>query len=135
MHPTPISEDTGALYSPKLKEAMEQIQKILKANDIAGLCILYDRGFGEFLNHLETSNSVFFYEQTQDGLAVRFRSKLEDFGGDREAQRKATEYSVGYLRICLDIMAMQTIVYKQVYNHISQRMDIEHSGPGLTTCQ
>ncbi len=128
-----LSEDNGLPYSPKLKEVSAQINKILKDNDVAGLCILYTRGFGEFLNHLETRESVFRYEHLPEGLALRFKSKLEDFNGDVDAQMRATEYSVGYLRIVLDIMKIHMDMYGQVYNEVSKSMEIEHGTGILTT--
>lgn len=69
----------------KLLRARAEIQEILNRYDIAGLVVLHAAPHSaEVINHLEPSYSVM--KVAKDGK-VTIRSKLEDYNGDREAQR------------------------------------------------
>lgn len=68
-------------YSPKLKEAMEEVKAILKKHDIAAFVVLHDpRGYTEFLNHITPSYSCVKHHP----MGFRIRARLEeDFNGDK----------------------------------------------------
>ena len=59
-------------YSPKLKKAMQQIEAILKENDIAGFVVLHTPGHSEFLNHVTTSYSCAKIQP--DGIHLKLNS-------------------------------------------------------------
>ena len=69
-------------YSPKLKNIMEQIKKILKDNDVAAFVVIHENGFSEFINHVETSLSAVKISDT--GLHVKL--KKNDPNADKIAQ-------------------------------------------------
>lgn len=119
------------LFSPKLKEAAEEIKAILNKHDIAGTVFLYDTGFGEYINHIETTKSVISIEEDPDsdgnGFGIRFRTLLEDFNGDQKAQIESTEYSIGMLKIFMEMMAHTFNMYQGVYDAAANCLKIEHS--------
>lgn len=70
-------------YSPKLKKAAEEIKKILKENDIAGVVILHTPGYGEYVLNLSPTYSCVKVSPQGE---IRAKAKLqEDFNGDKEA--------------------------------------------------
>jgi hypothetical protein len=101
--------------SPKLKEAMSQIQSICREYDIAGHIVLCDgKGESEFALYLNPTWSVAFLEGSG---RIRFRSKLEDFGGDRDRQERNTAMTVNTIVHLRDQMA---IGYKSFHTLIEQ---------------
>lgn len=80
-------------YSPKLKMAMEDIKAICNKYDIGAFVIIHTPGYTEFLNKLDPSYSCI----TVNGDEVHFRSKLDDYNGDKAAWEKKTTESVNLL--------------------------------------
>lgn len=109
--------------SKKLQLAMSEIKEILQRHDIAGYVVLYESHLSAYLLEITPSWGVTF---VQDG-GIRFRSKLEDFAGDRNAQRKATELSVGMLRHFADLTMRDASVFETILRELNRRLDIEHS--------
>ena len=66
-------------YSPKLKQAMEEIKKIIKENDIAGFVLLHTPGYSEFLNAVSPSYSC---AKIEDGQ-IKFRIKTSEIGKEK----------------------------------------------------
>ena len=78
-------------FSPKLKEAMEEIKGILNKHDIAAFIVLHDVGFSEYLCKIDTSYSCCFFDGDN---ALRVRAKSADYaGGAEERNRKIAETS------------------------------------------
>jgi hypothetical protein len=61
-------------YSPKLKNAMEEIKAVLKKHDIGASVILHTPGFTEYLNHIDTSYSCLTFEGDQLRIQTKGRS-------------------------------------------------------------
>jgi len=112
-------------YSPKLKIAMAEINVILNNHDIAGLVFLYDDHKGEYLTKVNTTQSVMSLE----GNALRFRSKLEDFGFDATRKLKADTYSIAMVRQLIDMMAMVTGHLNPLYDRLNKIFEIDHFDP------
>ena len=67
---------------PKLKQARAEIEAILKKHDIGGWCILHAPSHAELFMDINPS-----YSKLQGTFPViRVHSKLEDYGGDQQAQ-------------------------------------------------
>lgn len=86
-------------YSPKLKKAMEEIKAIIEREDIAATVVLHDilrggnatdsKGFSETYVKINPTYSCAFFKNDEQGRRmVRFRSKLVDYNGDQDAQRR-----------------------------------------------
>ncbi|MDQ3562698.1 MAG: hypothetical protein M3436_00685 [Pseudomonadota bacterium] len=113
-----------ANYSPKLREAMSEIIEIIKRHDIAAHVVLYEDHLSEFLLAIDPSWSMAWFE----GPGLRIRSKLEDYGGDRDAQRTALERTVGMLRHFSDLAERDHNLFEAVLADLGRRFDIEHTG-------
>lgn len=82
-------------FSPKLKEAMEEIKLILNKHDIAGAIVLHEVGFSEFLFKIDPSYSCCFFEKNEGGGdMLRIRAKAADYaGGASERNQKIADTS------------------------------------------
>jgi len=113
----------GANYSEKLKIAMAEIKIILNNHDIAGLIFLYDDHLSEYLLKPETTKSVISLKDNK----LRFRSKLEEFGGSIENKKMADEYSVGMIKHFIELIKFHNCVLVDLYKELSDIIKIEHS--------
>jgi len=118
-------------YSPKLKEAMAEIKAVLEKHDIAGYVVLYENHLQEFLLKIDPSWSLCFFEEKDDKVGIRFRSKLADFGGDRAAQKNATEVSTGMLRHFADACLRDARIFEMVLSMLAEHFEITHTGGKL----
>lgn len=110
-------------YSPTLKEAMAEIKAIIAKHDISGHVILHEPGFSEYFFAIEPSWSLLKIEKN----GIRIRSKLEDFAGNKDAQKKASENTVSLIRHFIDDMVRDTKLFEQIYKMLSKHWDITHS--------
>ena len=120
-------------YSPKLKTAMAEIDKILADNDIAGLVVLHDVGFSEYLLKINTSYSVVSIDNGSE--EIHFRAKLqEDFNGDHVKMK----YNLGATSNMLNLLANRagTIVVALIETSVmfDAMMGATHT-PGMHTSQ
>jgi hypothetical protein len=115
--------NSGLNYSPKLKEAMAEIKAIIIKHDIAAHVLLHEPGFSEYLLEIEPCWSILKLEKK----GIRIRSKLEDFAGDRDAQRKASEDTTSLIRHFADLLARDSEIFEQIYKMLLKHWDITHS--------
>lgn len=113
-------------YSPKLKKAAEEIKKILKENDIAGVVILHTPGYGEYVLNLSPTYSCVKVSPQGE---IRAKAKLqEDFNGDKEAWTETVKNTSNMLSI---ISHLGEPLLESVAN-LSFRVDMavnaEHTG-------
>jgi hypothetical protein len=113
-------------YSPRLKKIMEEIKEILVENDIAGAVVIQEPGFSEYAVHFRPSWSCLEWEDNQ----VRFKAKLEDFGGDREKRDKTIADTLNMIH---HLGESSGIVSKQMVsleNFLKTRIKFDHFGGG-----
>jgi len=115
--------NTELNYSPKLKEAMAEIKAILKKHDIAGHVVLHEPGFSEYLLAIEPSWSLLRFDKNQ----IRFRSKLEDFTGDRDAQHQASENTVSLIKHFVDVLNRDAGIFEDLHKILLKHWKITHS--------
>lgn len=106
-------------YSPKLKKAMEEIKAILKKHDIAGSVILHTPGFSEYLNHIEPSYSLMWFENGR----CRIKAKKDN---------KHLADTVNMIHHFGTISGQQALAYMDLEDQLKAQMDIDH-GPGNHT--
>ncbi len=83
-------ENNNEKFSPKLKEAMAEINAILVKHDIAGAIVLHEVGFSEFLFKIDPTYSCCFFE----GNMLRVKAKAADYaGGASERNQKIADTS------------------------------------------
>lgn len=78
-------------YSPKLKNAMEEIKLIIDKYDIAACVVLHTPGFSEFLNKIDPSYSCAKIKLLPDGTeGVHFKANAKELsGGAAERDQKS----------------------------------------------
>lgn len=113
-----------ASYSPKLKEVMARITAILDAEDIAGYVVLHEPGFSEYRLQVEPSWSVL---RLIGDEGIRLRSKLEDYGGDRERQHLEMEATTNLLRHLADLLPEHAEVFEVLHAKVAELMIVEHT--------
>jgi hypothetical protein len=112
-------------YSDKLKEAMAEINGVLQKHDIAALVVLHEPGFSEYRSCIDPSWSVCHFEPTKDGdIAVRFRAKAENFGGDKAAQKKAVQDTINMIVHFRDNCAMHFNLMDSLLDMLGKRFEI-----------
>jgi hypothetical protein len=79
------------------QKVIDEIREILEKNDLAGMVLVQDRSNSAFLRRIDPTWSCAWMEpEGPDGkVGVRIRSKLADYGGDKERQRADIEATVG----------------------------------------
>lgn len=116
-------------YSPKLKTAMEEIKAILAKHDIGAMVVLHTPGHSEFLNKLNPSYSCII----QTGDHIRFRSKLADYGGDKNAWQKKTTDSLNLLQCITETVGHVILPLIDFTEKLEQSLDAESGGSGFSS--
>lgn len=104
---------------------MEEMKAIFLKYDIAGVCILHTPGHGEFLNVLEPSYSCV----KVNGDHVRFKSKLAEYGGDKEAWLKKTGDSLNMLQTIVEVGSHVMLPLMDLTDRLNKDLSSE-GGPG-----
>jgi hypothetical protein len=79
----------------KLRQVRAIIEDTLREFDVCASVHLAGRGRLENFLHVTASWSNLFLVEVPGGVVLRLRSKLADYKGDKEAQRRDQEWSVG----------------------------------------
>ena len=118
-------------YSPKLKRAIQEIKDILSREDIAGVVILHEPGFSEFLVKVDPTYSC---ARIQDGQ-LRVKSKKEDFKQNPAMREKVVQNTANMLHMLgkngghciLPIMEMSSKVDRQIEAEHGKRNYTDHN--------
>lgn len=109
-------------YSPKLKKVAAELKAILDRENIAGIVILHEPGFIEYVLKIDPPYSCASF----DGTQLRIRAKLvEDFNGDKAAWTLKTNDTVNMvvgLGRQLEEMAGS---FRQLKHLLDQKLKIE----------
>gem|GEM_PF-1513165 len=112
----------------KLLAARAQIEALLKSYDIAGHVILACPGFVEVFMDLEPSFSKLkVHIVTEHGLAVRVRSNLADYNGDRDAQRRDLEATAGMVNSMAETLAHEAVTMIELTQTVDHITGAEHT--------
>jgi hypothetical protein len=116
-------------YSPKLKNAMEEVKEILRKYDIAGVVVLHTPGNSEYLNHLTPTYSC--ASQASNGNMV-FKSAKKHFTDEAERINKLRDTSnmLALLAEPLGICAMNMIEMSEKFD---EAHNAEHTDGGHTS--
>ena len=106
-------------FSPKLKSAMAEIKEIVERYDIGGVVILHTPGNSEYANFLEPSYSCASFEQTSEGVGIRFRSKAADFKGGAKERNERIEDTANLM----NMLAVTTGQVSLSLMDISEKLD------------
>lgn len=113
----------------KLIQARGEIDAILKKHDIAAYVFLHNApGKSEVFSYLTPSYSKLAEVPAPDGnIGFRVRSKLADYGGDKEAQRRdlaATANMVSSMAMLMGTTAMPLL---SLAAFIDEKIGAEHT--------
>ena len=119
---------TDKTSSPKLKAVRAEIEALLKKHDVAGHVVLHTPGFGEVFAHLTPSYSKI------SGLlpTIRIRSKAEDYGGDREAQRRHLEATANMVSTMATLLGQAALAFIDLSTVINTKTGAVHTDGKFT---
>lgn len=110
----------------KLIRARVDIEKILRQYDIGGVVVLHAApNRAEYIMHLEPSYSCI--KVLNDG-AVRIRSKLVDYNGDKAAQTKGMEDTANMASSLFELSAKLSLQLGALSEVIDKATGAEHTG-------
>lgn len=108
---------------------MAEIRAVLLKHDIGGYILLHEPGFSEYLMQIAPSWSVMHIEQAgHGGFGIRFRALLAEFGGDREAHKRAVEDSVNMVVHFQDGLLRDAETMKRLEIELREHFEITETG-------
>jgi hypothetical protein len=114
-----------SIADPKLKIARHEIEAICKRYDIAGFFILHNAP-GNAEHWMEVSPSYSRASMEGPG-ALRLRSKLADYDGDKMAQRVDMEATLNMLSNFAMIAGQAAIPLLEISQQLDRQMGAEHT--------
>lgn len=115
-------------YSPKLKNAAEEIKAILKKYDIAGAVALHTPGYAEFVLELTPSYSCATVHQDH----IRFKAKKEDYN-DALKHHKVIEDTSNMMTLLSETVAKNAMMLINVSEQLDKVTGAEHGNSGFTS--
>lgn len=106
---------------------MTRIRAILKEEDIAGYVVLHEPGHSEYFLGFDPSWSVVQLERDEDGnVGIRLRSKLEEYGGDKDRQKRDLEASLNMLHHLEHQLPIHAGIFGALLERAGELMEIKH---------
>lgn len=115
-------------YSPKLKNAAEEIKAILKKYDIAGAIALHTPGNTEFVLELTPSYSCATVNQDH----IRFKAKKEDYN-DELKRHKVIEDTSNMMAGLSETVARNAMMLINVSEQLDKITGAEHGDSNFTS--
>lgn len=109
-------------YSPKLKRAIQEIKDILSREDIAGVVILHEPGFSEFLVKVDPTYSC---AKIQDGQ-LKVKSKKEDFKQNPAMREKVVRNTANMLHMLGTNGGHCILPIMEMSSKIDRKIEAEH---------
>lgn len=110
-------------YSAKLKRVIHEIKQILDSNDIAGLVILHENGFGEFHLKLDPSYSI----ATLKGDELRFKASLKnDFNGNKKLMEYKLTCTANMMAVLTDLTGRYALNLIEASEKLDKILDARH---------
>ena len=115
-------------YHPKLKKAMDDIEKIMTEYDIAGMVYLHTSGYGEHKHFLSPSYSC----AAKYGDAIRIKASIAEHGSKEMRNKKLGDTS-NMLRT-LSLMGMeQSVALNDISENLDKQIGGKHDGGDMTS--
>lgn len=118
-------------YSPKLKRVAEQIKKLLKDADIAGLVVLHTPGHAEYVLEITPSYSACKWTPTRDGVIIQ--GKAEHYGGDKKKRDRKVTDTCNMLSFLAEVGGKQVLNVMQLSELADKTWDAEHGDSSHTS--
>lgn len=106
----------------KLKEALEDIRKILREYDIAGTIALVSKTHAEYLYHFPVWSEI---QWNETGDSLRVKSAKENFPTKKLQEQRLTE-SIHIVMRNRDIAAQSFEMFETVYKVLKKHFTIKH---------
>lgn len=110
-------------FSPKLKNAMEEIKQILDKYDIGGFIVLHTPEYGEHYMKLNPSYSALELKP-REGIVMKGRN---NFKGNKETHLKAIADSLNLLRIIIDLGIANIYPLLEISKKMDEYYNAEHN--------
>ncbi len=117
-------------YSPKLKNAIEEIKQILMKYDIAGTFVIHTPGYAEYLNHITPSYSCAKIDELNGKFEIK--AKKIHFSNEAERINKLTATS-NMLNLLSDVMAKNVLNLIQASEVTDKFLNAEHDNDSHTS--
>ena len=114
-------------YSPKLKKAMAEIKTILSNHDIAGVVVLHEPGFSEYMMKIDPSYSV--AKLNNEGIRVRTKGS----GLSAAQKRKKLSDTSNMLNLLGGTTGTMAINLMEVSSVVDRITEADHTGGGHTS--
>ena len=112
----------------RLLTARGLIEQVLREHQLVGQVILCaERGEAEAMLHLDAPWCRARLEQHGAGDSIRLRSKLADYGGDKDAQRRDLESTLGALNTMFVISGGAALALLTATEQFNEATGAEHT--------
>jgi hypothetical protein len=112
----------------RLKIARTEIEAVLKKHDLGGAVVLHTPGMSEFFYDVRPSYSCAWIDESVP--MVRVKSKLEDYGGDRQVQRHDQAATANLFQGLADNMLRAGQMFSSVSRIVDRAVDVIEHSPG-----
>ncbi len=109
-------------YSPKLKNAAEEIKQILLKYDIAANVVLHTPGHSEYLLHITPTYSCAWHEND----VIRFRARKEDYNGNAMVRDQKIADTLNMLRLLSDTAGQNALALMNVADQFDEKIGADH---------
>lgn len=116
-------------FSPKLKNAMKDIENILKRYDIAGVVVLHTPGHSEHLLRINPTYSC----AKIDGDRVTLKAKLSHYNGDAAARDEKGRDSANMFKLLGEHGGKTFLMLMEVSDELDRIVNAEHGEGGFTS--
>ena len=118
--------ESNLKFSPKLKNAMEEIKQILNKHDIAGLIVLHEPGYGEHYIKINPSYSALEFKN-REGIIMKGRQR---YNSNKIKHNKAIENSLSLLKVLCELAGKTIIPLIEVSQKMDEYYNATHKNEG-----
>lgn len=111
----------------RLKIARAEIEAVVKKHDLGALVVLHTPGMTEFFYDITPSYSCVWIDEAAGQLRVK--SKLADYGGDKEAQVRDQAATANMIHALANDAYSAANMFGSVAPFIDERLRAEHTEP------
>lgn len=114
----------------RLKLARAKIEGILKEHDLGAVVVLHTPGMAEFFYDVTPSYSCVWIDEAAGQL--RAKSKLSDYGGDRNAQVQDQAATSNMINALASELTSAAEMFASIAPFIDRALRAEHTEPTYT---
>jgi hypothetical protein len=111
----------------RLKLARAKIEAILKEHDLGGVVVLHTPGMTEFFYDITPSYSCAWIDEA--GSQLRVKSKLADYGGDKDAQLRDQAATTNMVHAFASDLRSAAGMFGSIAPFLDRKLRAEHTEP------